>query len=96
MVSLDFRSLFVFCQAEDGIRFLVRSRGLGDVYKRQGHAPAVVLNTLGTRLGETNTLMDAANRAIPLYLSGIAVAVGFKMNLFNIGGEGQDLSLLNI
>ena len=26
---------FVF-QAEDGIRYLVRSRGLGDVYKRQG------------------------------------------------------------
>ena len=31
-------SLFVICfffQAEDGIRDLVRSRGLGDVYKRQ-------------------------------------------------------------
>ena len=27
-------TLFV-CQAEDGIRYLVRSRGLGDVYKRQ-------------------------------------------------------------
>ena len=26
---------FVFFQAEDGIRYLVRSRGLGDVYKRQ-------------------------------------------------------------
>ena len=30
--------LFVFVfQAEDGIRDLVRSRGLGDVYKRQGY-----------------------------------------------------------
>ena len=28
-------SVFVFFQAEDGIRDLVRSRGLGDVYKRQ-------------------------------------------------------------
>ena len=27
--------LLVFFQAEDGIRYLVRSRGLGDVYKRQ-------------------------------------------------------------
>ena len=27
---------FFFFQAEDGIRVLVRSRGLGDVYKRQG------------------------------------------------------------
>ena len=25
----------LFFQAEDGIRYLVRSRGLGDVYKRQ-------------------------------------------------------------
>ena len=29
-----------FFQAEDGIRDLVRSRGLGDVYKRQPHADA--------------------------------------------------------
>ena len=28
----------VFFQAEDGIRYLVRSRGLGDVYKRQALA----------------------------------------------------------
>ena len=28
--------IFFFFQAEDGIRDLVRSRGLGDVYKRQG------------------------------------------------------------
>ena len=32
-----------FFQAEDGIRYLVRSRGLGDVYKRQ---------VLGCDLGE--------------------------------------------
>ena len=29
-----------FFQAEDGIRDLVRSRGLGDVYKRQVYAAA--------------------------------------------------------
>ena len=32
--------LFVF-QAEDGIRDLVRSRGLGDVYKRQPWRPTL-------------------------------------------------------
>ena len=32
--------MFFFFQAEDGIRDLVRSRGLGDVYKRQGADPA--------------------------------------------------------
>ena len=31
--------LLVFFQAEDGIRDLVRSRGLGDVYKRQALGP---------------------------------------------------------
>ena len=32
----------VFCfQAEDGIRYLVRSRGLGDVYKRQREDAAI-------------------------------------------------------
>ena len=34
--------VFFFFQAEDGIRYLVRSRGLGDVYKRQGHRHARV------------------------------------------------------
>ena len=34
-------SRFVFFQAEDGIRDLVRSRGLGDVYKRQLHSLAI-------------------------------------------------------
>ena len=31
--------VFFFFQAEDGIRDLVRSRGLGDVYKRQRLPP---------------------------------------------------------
>ena len=33
-------ALVVFLQAEDGIRDLVRSRGLGDVYKRQASVRA--------------------------------------------------------
>ena len=33
------RSCVFFFQAEDGIRDLVRSRGLGDVYKRQDQDP---------------------------------------------------------
>ena len=31
----DYALYVLFFQAEDGIRALVRSRGLGDVYKRQ-------------------------------------------------------------
>ena len=37
VVCVFFFLFFIFFfQAEDGIRDLVRSRGLGDVYKRQG------------------------------------------------------------
>jgi len=40
----------------------------------------------GSRL---ETLVETGNRATQLYLAGIAVAIGFRMNLFNIGVEGQ-------
>ena len=43
---------FFFVQAEDGIRDLVRSRGLGDVYKRQD--PPLAVND------STNTLEDVS------------------------------------
>ena len=39
LIDMDVQTSAVdvfFFQAEDGIRDLVRSRGLGDVYKRQG------------------------------------------------------------
>ena len=36
-------SVAVFFQAEDGIRYRVRSRGLGDVYKRQRYDDVVFL-----------------------------------------------------
>lgn len=40
----------------------------------------------GTRL---ESIVEMVNRATPLYLAGLATAIGFKMNLFNIGVEGQ-------
>ena len=40
----------------------------------------------GTRL---ESIVDMINKATPLYLAGLAAAIGFKMNLFNIGIEGQ-------
>ena len=47
MIDIDCNVFFCF-QAEDGIRDLVRSRGLGDVYKRQAHCRncAVVARTI--------------------------------------------------
>ena len=41
-------AFFFFFQAEDGIRDLVRSRGLGDVYKRQLQGNALAIASIGT------------------------------------------------
>ena len=51
--------MFVF-QAEDGIRDLVRSRGLGDVYKRQEwkHGRMEVTIAGETALGEFQVPLD--------------------------------------
>ena len=43
---------FFFCQAEVGIRGLVRSRGLGDVYKRQAKLRPCRAHTCSARRGE--------------------------------------------
>jgi simple sugar transport system permease protein len=59
------------------------------VLKISGADPVVAFKAVlayGTQL-ETN--IEAVNRATALYLSGIAVAIGFRMRLFNIGVEGQ-------
>ena len=47
--------MFFFFQAEDGIRDLVRSRGLGDVYKRQ---------VLTTSVGASPTFCHTAEKVI--------------------------------
>ena len=46
----------VFFQAEDGIRDLVRSRGLGDVYKRQDEHVAHRLLVFAERLDEEHAI----------------------------------------
>ena len=61
------RSVFFF-QAEDGIRDLVRSRGLGDVYKRQEYVSNIAI------IGGTGALGGAL--AQRLAASGATVIVG--------------------
>ena len=62
--------LFFFCvflfffQAEDGIRDLVRSRGLGDVYKRQtidNEPPTNFTASVGAVTGSSVELFMSAN-----------------------------------
>ena len=58
---IDKWSCCFFFQAEDGIRDLVRSRGLGDVYKRQAIAPSLSrgIERLEARFG-TQEMYDKA------------------------------------
>ena len=60
-----------FFQAEDGIRDLVRSRGLGDVYKRQMMRMRTAINRAYTArvIGVSiNQGRQANNTAVPLSL----------------------------
>jgi len=54
-----------------------------------GKDPVKAYSTLFGAASETKVLQGMLNRATPLMISAAAVAIGFKMNLFNIGVEGQ-------
>ena len=50
-----------FLQAEDGIRDLVRSRGLGDVYKRQAQVDAALTAYEAERRDQVGRIQHSAN-----------------------------------
>jgi general nucleoside transport system permease protein len=54
-----------------------------------GDNPLEVYGSMWSFGTQLNSIISMLNRAVPYYVSGIAVAVGFKMSLFNIGVEGQ-------
>lgn len=61
----------------------------GIVLAISGANPFEAVANLAEYGSRANTLVETVNWATPLYLSAIAVAIGFRMNLFNIGVEGQ-------
>ena len=73
---------FFFFQAEDGIRDLVRSRGLGDVYKRQGKEGLIEILPAAAVDKDQHRVLVAARRRVNIQARGH-------------GGVGN-LSLLNI
>ena len=56
-------TMWFFFQAEDGIRDLVRSRGLGDVYKRQSQKGQAPLGGQGLR--QQLGMLDEAAPGLP-------------------------------
>ena len=58
-----------------------------------GEDPLAALGVM-TELGDTpsqqvQSIVVILNRAVPLFLAGLAVSIAFRMGLFNIGVEGQ-------
>ncbi|MGX5655603.1 ABC transporter permease [Geodermatophilus nigrescens] len=50
---------------------------------------AVMVDFGDTPSQQVTALVVILNRAVPLFLAGLAVAIAFRMGLFNIGVEGQ-------
>jgi general nucleoside transport system permease protein len=54
-----------------------------------GHSPIETFRTMWQYLDSADSAVAVINRAVPYYVAGVAVAIGFKMGLFNIGADGQ-------
>lgn len=54
-----------------------------------GHSPGDALDAIVGAFEQNRTLINTFNVAANYYLAAVAVAIGFKMNLFNIGVDGQ-------
>jgi simple sugar transport system permease protein len=54
-----------------------------------GNSPLRAFNEMWDNISSAESIVLIINRAVPYYIAGVAVAVGFKMNLFNIGANGQ-------
>ena len=54
-----------------------------------GDNPFTALAAMVTQVGQGTTAVDILNSGAVYYIAGLAVAIGFQMNLFNIGVEGQ-------
>jgi len=52
-------------------------------------SPLEAFAAMGSYASRVDSMISIINRAVPLYVSAVAVAVGFQMKLFNIGVEGQ-------
>ena len=54
-----------------------------------GHSPTAAFGAMLDALERPRIILGTINQSAIYYLSAVAVAIGFKMNLFNIGVDGQ-------
>ncbi len=53
------------------------------------HSPVTALNQMLDYGTQPDSIASILNSATTYYLAAVAVAIGFRMNLFNIGVDGQ-------
>jgi ABC-type uncharacterized transport system permease subunit len=53
------------------------------------HNPFTAFGAMGKAFGQAQIIVAAVNQTGSYYLAAVAVAIGFKMNLLNIGVDGQ-------
>ena len=54
-----------------------------------GHAPVPAFQSMWDYGTTQSSLVNTINLSITYYLAAVAAAIGFRMNLFNIGVDGQ-------
>jgi simple sugar transport system permease protein len=54
-----------------------------------GNNPIDAYRAMWDYVTTADSIVSVINRAVPYYIAAVAVAIGFKMNLFNIGVDGQ-------
>jgi simple sugar transport system permease protein len=54
-----------------------------------GHSPVEAFDAMISAFERVRIVLGTINQTAVFYLSAVAVAIGFKMNLFNIGVDGQ-------
>ncbi len=54
-----------------------------------GYSPTEAFSAMWKVLDSTESVIGIINKAAWFYVAGVAVAIGFKMGLFNIGADGQ-------
>lgn len=85
--SLGRRALLALAAPTIAIVFAVALSAVVLVWS--GSNPLTAYSAMIRNGARLEVIVDMLNRGTPLYLSGVAAAIGFRMNLFNIGVEGQ-------
>lgn len=61
----------------------------GVILLLSGHSPLTAFSAMGDSAAKPRIVAAALNQTAAYYLAAVAVAIGFKMNLLNIGVDGQ-------